>query len=196
MVVLDEAQILGQNAIDDMIPATNQAPEPADLLHRHPAEAEGPVRGVRQPPAGGDLRRVEDTLYIEFSADEDADPKRPRAVGEGEPVLPAPHTSTRAMLRMKKNLGAASFLREGWASGTRRPRLVCSRPAPGRVAHRRGRESPDARRPDAAFGIAADLDQTWLSLGAVSDDEIPHLAATLRPASTPSGSTSSRRSSG
>jgi hypothetical protein len=34
--------------------------------------------------------------------------------------------------------------------------------------------------PPAALGIAADLDQTWLSLGASSDGERPHLGAVLR----------------
>jgi hypothetical protein len=77
VVVLDEAQILGQNAIDDMIPATNQAENPLIFYIGTPPKPSDPSEvfvNLRQEAIDGES---DDTLYIEFSADPDAEPTRP-----------------------------------------------------------------------------------------------------------------------
>jgi hypothetical protein len=174
VVVLDEAQILGQNAIDDMIPATNQAENPLIFYIGTPPKPSDPSEvfvNLRDEAISGES---EDTLYIEFSADEDADPKDREQWAKANPSYPH-RTTARAMLRMVKNLGMASFLREGlgiWDSQTAAG--VFSTGAWARCGTTEPPGDP------ASFGIAADLDQSWLSLGAASDTETPHLAATLR----------------
>ena len=174
IVVLDEAQILGQNAIDDMIPATNQAENPLIFYIGTPPKPSDPSEvfvNLRHEAISGES---DDTLYIEFSADPDADPNDREQWAKANPSYPH-RTSARAMRRMMKNLGLASFLREGlgiWddkaAAG------VFSVGAWARCA-----SSADPGEP-VALGVAADLDQTWLSLGAVSGDEPRHVGAVSR----------------
>jgi hypothetical protein len=174
IVVLDEAQILGQNAIDDMIPATNQAANPLVFYIGTPPKPSDPSEvfvNLRQEAIDGES---DGTLYLEFSADEDADPKDREQWAKANPSYPH-RTPARSMMRMLKNLGIGSFMREGlgiWdpkASGG-----VFSIGAWSRCFTEDPPGSP------AAFGVAADLDQSWLNLAAVSDDEVPHLAASFR----------------
>src|SRR5690625_1784383 len=112
VLVLDEAQILTEKAMEDMVPATNAAPN-------------GLVLMMGTPPRPGDpgevftSRRIDalsgddtDTLYVEFSADKKANPDDREQWKKANPSLPGRTTET-AFLRMKKLLGSVeSFLRE------------------------------------------------------------------------------------
>lgn len=175
IVVFDEAQILTQNAIDDMIPATNQAANPLILYigtPPKPSDRGDVFINLRAEALSGES---DDTLYIEFSADENADPADREQWAKANPSYPH-RTSARAMMRMKKNLGPESFLREalGIWDGTQTVGVFSS----GSWA-RCARGVPE-RRDVLALGVAADLDQVWLSLGAVIAGETPHLGSVLR----------------
>lgn len=112
VLVLDEAQILTEKAMEDMVPATNAAPN-------------GLVLMMGTPPRPGDpgevftSRRIDalsgddtDTLYVEFSADKKANPDDREQWKKANPSFPGRTTET-AILRMKKLLGSVeSFLRE------------------------------------------------------------------------------------
>lgn len=121
--VFDEAQILSEKALEDMVAATNQSrqesgallffmgtpPRPADpgeefASRRRAALA---VKGDREGVAvGGDM------LYAEFSADEDADPDDPVQWAKANPSFPV-FTSVEAMKRLRANLrNEGSFRRE------------------------------------------------------------------------------------
>lgn len=174
VVVFDEAQILTQNAIDDMIPATNQASNPLIIYigtPPKPSDRGDVFVNLRTEALAGES---DDTLYVEFSADEDADPNDREQWAKANPSYPL-RTSLRAMLRMKKNLGSESFLREalGIWDGTATVGVFGS----GSWARRATTDSPPA---PAALGIAADVDQVWLSLGAASVGDKPHLGSVLR----------------
>jgi hypothetical protein len=174
VVVFDEAQILTQNAIDDMIPATNQAENPLIVYigtPPKPSDRGDVFINLRAEALSGES---DDTLYIEFSADEDADPGDREQWAKANPSYPA-RTSARAMLRMKKNLGAESFMRE--ALGIWDGNAVVGAFSSGSWGRRSTLASPG--RP-VALGVAADVDQVWLSLGAASGDEVPHLGSTHR----------------
>lgn len=174
VVVFDEAQILGQRAVDDMIPTTNQAENPLIFYIGTPPKPSDPSEvfvNLRQEAIEGES---EDTLYIEFSADEDSDPRDREQWGKANPSFPH-RTPARSMARMLKHLGLASFLREGL--GIWDPQTAAGVFSTGAWGRCSTTEEPGA---PAAFGVGADLDQSWLSLGAVSDDEVPHVAATLR----------------
>lgn len=111
--VFDEAQILTERALDDMLPAMNASPnalalftgtpprpiDPGEVFGRLRAEAieAGPGRG--------------DSLYIEFSADEDASPDDPAQQAKANPSFPH-RTSPDAIQRLRKQLSEDSFLRE------------------------------------------------------------------------------------
>lgn len=109
--VFDEAQILTENAIDDMVPATNTAPNPLLFFIGTPPKPTDPSEVFttkRNDALSGD---ADDTVYIEFSADEDANPDDRKQWAKANPSYPS-RTSASAMLRMKKNLTPASWMRE------------------------------------------------------------------------------------
>lgn len=112
VLVFDEAQILTENAIDDMVPTMNTATNPLLLFMGTPPKPKDPsevfTRKRAEALAGGDR----DTAYIEFGADRGADPNDRKQWRKANPSFPK-WTPAASMLRMKKNLTAESFLREG-----------------------------------------------------------------------------------
>lgn len=110
--VFDEAQILTERALDDMITATNAARNPLIVCMGTPPKPSDPseVFSMRRDEAlKGDST---DMLYVEFSADKDADSDDRRQWAVANPSYPH-RTGEAAILRMKKNLGDDSFRREG-----------------------------------------------------------------------------------
>ncbi len=111
VLVFDEAQILTENAIDDMVPATNQAPNPLLLFTGTPPKPSDPSEvfsGKRAKALAGDSDGM---AYIEFSADENADPDDPIQWGKANPSYPR-RTPAQAIQRMRENLTDDSFMRE------------------------------------------------------------------------------------
>ena len=110
--VFDEAQILTERALDDMIPATNAARNPLIVYMGTPPKPLDPseVFSIRRDEAlKGDSA---DMLYVEFGADKDADSDDRRQWAVANPSYPH-RTGEAAILRMKKNLSDDSFRREG-----------------------------------------------------------------------------------
>ena len=114
--VFDEAQILTERAMDDMVPATNQSRFPAGALlffmgtPPRPIDPSDVFTKKRQNALDGKSR---DSVYIEFSADHDADPDDFSQVAKANPSYPS-RTPREAILRMRENLPSdESFLREG-----------------------------------------------------------------------------------
>lgn len=118
MLVLDEAQILTENAMSDMVPATNAAPNGLVLLMGTPPRPKDPgevFEARRADALGGD----KDTLYVEFGADDGTDPALWQGskldwdqIAKANPSFPH-RTSKTAVLRMKKLLGSVdNFRRE------------------------------------------------------------------------------------
>ena len=112
ILVLDEAQILTERAMEDMVPATNAAPNGLVLMMGTPPRPSDPgevFAGRRAAVLDGDP----DTLYVEFSADKGANPDDREQWRKANPSFPR-RTKESAILRMRKLLGSAeSFLREG-----------------------------------------------------------------------------------
>ena len=116
VIVFDEGQRLSDKALDDMLPTQNRAKNPLFFIVGTPP----------RPTDSGEVflrKRIEalsgtsdDLLYVEFSADKDATPRDRidwTQVEKANPSFPT-HTPRAAILRMWKNLGAASFWREGY----------------------------------------------------------------------------------
>lgn len=111
--VFDEAQILTERALDDMLPAMNASPNALALFTGtpprpiDPGEVFGRMRsdalavGSGRGPAG----------YIEFSADRDASPDDPEQQRAANPSFPH-RTPAEAIQRLRKQLTEDSFLRE------------------------------------------------------------------------------------
>jgi phage terminase large subunit-like protein len=111
VLVFDEAQILTDNAIDDMVPATNQAPNPLLLFTGTPPKVSDAGEVFRDKRARALSGQSDDMAYIEFSADEDADPDDREQWAKANPSYPR-RTPELAMLRMRENLTDESFMRE------------------------------------------------------------------------------------
>lgn len=118
ILVFDEGQILTEDAMSDMVPATNAAPNGLVLLMGTPPRPKDPgevFAGRRRDALDGD----EDTLYVEFSADPTTDVMSWSkghvdwdAVRVANPSFPH-RTSKTAVLRMRKLLGSnENFKRE------------------------------------------------------------------------------------
>lgn len=105
--VFDEMQILTEKALEDMIAATNQSRHPHGALifgmgtPPRPDVDPGEEFGSRRDEAlSGD---AEDMVYIEFSADEDADPDDQEQWRKANPSFPD-RTPLESMKRLRKNL--------------------------------------------------------------------------------------------
>jgi hypothetical protein len=176
ILMFDEAQILTENALDDMIPATNTIEDALVFYAGTPPKPSNPSEAFtrfRHDAIAGDS---ESTIYIEFSADEGADPLDREQWAKANPSYPR-RTSARAILRMRKNLTPDSFMREAlgiWDS------VLIGVFTAGKWAklavdvHKHPAPAP------AALGVAADIDGVWLQLGAASVGERPHLGSSLR----------------
>ena len=111
LLVFDEAQILTESALEDMVASQNVAKNPLTILTGTPPRPKDPgevFTMARQEALSGDS---DGTLYIELSADRDGDLLDRSQWRRANPSFPH-RTSERAMLRMKKNLSEDSFRRE------------------------------------------------------------------------------------
>lgn len=124
VLIFDEAQILTENALDDMIPATNQSRQECGALllfmgtPPKPADPGEVFKRMRTEALTGE---DEDTGWVEFGADDGFEPTEApgdltsedwRQVARANPSHPE-DTPREAILRMRKKLGPDSFLREG-----------------------------------------------------------------------------------
>lgn len=116
ILVFDEGQRLTDRALDDMLPTQNRADNPLFFIVGTPPrptdDGEVFTRKRVEALAGGS----DDMVFVEFSADREDTPRDRldwQQVAQANPSFPA-HTPKAAILRMWKNLGAASFWREGY----------------------------------------------------------------------------------
>jgi phage terminase large subunit-like protein len=161
--VFDEAQILTEKALEDMVPAMNQS--------RHPAG--GLLFFMGTPPRPNDPGEVftlkrqraldgksKDIVYVECSADADADPDDMRQVEKANPSYPD-RTPREAIERMRENLPSVeSFLREGlgiWSAVTQSGVIPMSS-----WSDREDRRSVAVQR----FGVGVEVapDMEWASV--------------------------------
>lgn len=111
VLIFDEAQILTENAMDDMIPATNASPNALILFAGTPPKPTDPgevFTNLRQEALDGESDEV---LYVEIAADEGDDPDAESTWRKMNPSYPH-RTSKRSIRRMRKALSPDSFRRE------------------------------------------------------------------------------------
>lgn len=113
ILVLDEAQILTEKAMEDMVPATNAAPNGLVLMMGTPPRPADPGEVFLNRRTAALSGEDEDILYVEMSADKNANPDDRKQWAKANPSFPR-RTTESAILRMRKLLGSVeSFLREG-----------------------------------------------------------------------------------
>lgn len=164
--VFDEAQILTEKALEDMLAATNQAQNPHGALLFYMGTPPRPIdpgevfTNKRKKALSGD---ADSLVYIEFSADEDADPDDQEQWARANPSYPTrtPHES---MLRLRENLPSDDAWRRealGIWDGDQTGGAF-------QIAAWLRNATDDEPAEPACFAVAADVDQQWLSLGAAS----------------------------
>lgn len=115
VAVFDEAQILTEKALEDMVPAANQAKADGGALlffmgtPPRPSDPGEEFSNRRSRALDG---RSKNTVYVEFSADEDADPDDRVQWEKANPSYPL-RTPLESMQRMREQLtDDDSFMRE------------------------------------------------------------------------------------
>jgi hypothetical protein len=187
--VFDEAQILTDTAIDDMIPATNVSPNPLIIYIGTPPKPTDPGEVFTRHRNEALSGESHDELYIELSADDDADPLDRAQWAKANPSFPH-RTTERAMLRTWKNLAPDAWLREGlgiWNVQTGQLRHPLDRD--GWVATAL-LESPD-RSGAVAFFVTVGLDGIAVVAAAYRSaaDERPHVELARRVGAASLGAT-------
>lgn len=111
VLVLDEFQHITGRALANLAPTTNQADNPLILCAGTPPgpEVSGEAFLLRRKAAIEGIS--DDTLYVEFSADRDADPADRRQWAKANPSFPK-RTQERAFLLMRKMLSEDDYRRE------------------------------------------------------------------------------------
>ena len=104
--VFDEAQILGLKALEDMVPATNQAQNPHGALlffigtPPRPTDPGESFTSKREQALSGKSKNI---FYVEFSADPDSKPDDVKQYPIMNPSFPH-RTPMEAMERMRENI--------------------------------------------------------------------------------------------
>ncbi len=113
VLIFDEAQILSERAMEDMVPATNASPNGLVFMIGTPPRPSDPgeiFRLRREAALSGD---DPDVMYVELSADKEAGPDDRAQWRKANPSYPS-RTGEGAILRMRKLLGSVeAFKREG-----------------------------------------------------------------------------------
>lgn len=170
--VFDEAQILSLKALEDMVPATNQAQNPHGGLiffigtPPRPEDDGEAFTAKRQQALAGNVD--DDMVYVELSADDDADLMDRKQWAKANPSFPS-RTPLESMLRMRKNIpDDGSWRREAlgvWDDVSGGSRLISADQWSAT-----GVESPPAEGVKS-FGVAFSLDGLRVSVaGAMKHD--------------------------
>jgi phage terminase large subunit-like protein len=120
--VFDEAQKLGSRALAEMVPATNQATMPGGALLFFLGTPPGPdddgeefanrrSKALKRKAADQVVGVAGNVVFVEFSADEDADPDDREQWAKGNPSYPV-RTPDESIERMRENLTDDDFKRE------------------------------------------------------------------------------------
>lgn len=172
--VFDEAQILTEKALEDMVAATNQSRHPHGALLFYMGTPPRPT----DPGEAFTIRRTkalsgksDDLVYIECSADEDADPDDRAQWSKANPSYPH-RTPLPSMLRLRENLPSD----DSW----RREALgIWDKPfadGPINVAKWMGLQDPHSSAISVtAFGIDISMDRTVAAIAAAGPREDGHV---------------------
>ncbi len=116
VLVLDEAQILSESAMSDILPTQNRGEEPLTIMMGTPPKPKDNSeaylafrkRAIEAEKAGEPMDRE---AWIEFGASDDADTDDLAQLKQANPSYPQ-FTPLRAIRKLRKNLSEASFRRE------------------------------------------------------------------------------------
>lgn len=111
LLVLDEAQILSDAALGDLLPTMNRAFDPQMILMGTPPRPQDPGEAFTRLRTAALEGKPSAPLYVEFSADRNADAEDRRAWRDANPSYPH-HTPDEAIAGMQSALTTDDFRRE------------------------------------------------------------------------------------
>jgi hypothetical protein len=111
-IILDEGQIMSQSAMDDIAPTQNQAWNPQLIMMGTPPKPKDPSEIFTNFRADAIKGKSDDVLYLELSADEDAELDDVEQWKIANPTVGI-FTPLRAMRRLRRLLDDDGFRREG-----------------------------------------------------------------------------------
>ena len=160
MEIFDEAQILTVRALSNLVPITNTSPNPLIVFMGNPPKPGDPSdafeeKRTRALSAGG-------VLYVEFSADRDADPDDREQWAKANPSYPE-RTDEDAILRMRENLPTDAFRREALGIWDETATSVAIDPAKWASVESMPENLPDGGTLN--FGLDMPPDRSVLTIG-------------------------------
>lgn len=173
ILVCDEAQILTDKALDNMLATLNTSANGLPLFMGTPPTPTDPSEAFRRMRTDALSGDADDLVWIECGAEEDADPDDREAWAKANPSYPH-RTPVTSMLRLRKKLTVDSWKREGLG--------VWDSDGPG-VLPGWGRLFVDEPPPPpAAVGLSVSLDAAWGSIASADlwDDGRVNLSAVDR----------------
>ena len=111
ILVLDEGQIMSESAMENLVPSMNRAHNPMLFIMGTPPRPQDPGEMFTNKRTRALSGLSKDALYVEFSADDEADIHDREQWAIANPSYPH-HTDEDSILRMMENFGAAGFKRE------------------------------------------------------------------------------------
>jgi hypothetical protein len=161
VLMCDEAQILTDRALDNMLPTLNTSELGLAIYVGTPPRPEDPSEAFTRMRTEALSGEATDLVWIEMGADPDASPDDRKQWAKGNPSYPS-RTPAESILRMRKKLTLESFIREGMGIwDTTDPDDVL----PGWADRFLDVEPP----PVVAIGLAVSLDGGWGSIGAAGN---------------------------
>lgn len=167
-LIFDEAQILSLKALEDMVPATNQAQHPhGGLVYfmgtpPRPSDDGEAFTAKRERALSG---KSTDQVYIELSADEDADPFDSSIYPTFNPSFPH-RTPLEAMQRMLENIPDEESIRREMMGIWPPPQASGAAITPELW----GPGDPDATADGrVAFGVYVNIPRTHSAIGAATE---------------------------
>lgn len=171
VLVFDEGQILPESTLEDMGATQNVAKNPLTFVMGTPPRPKDAGEFFRLMRAEALDGESEGTLYIEFSADDDADPLDRDQWRQANPSFPR-RTSERAMLRLRKKLKSDdSWRREALGIWDKAADVVI----PSSWWETLEAEGPSDDTPPAAMAIDASHDGALVAAGCWRIDDGSHV---------------------
>ena len=112
VLVCDEAQILTDRALDNMLATMNTAPNALPLFMGTPPKPEDPSEAFHRMRKDALSGESTDIVWIECGADEKSNPDDRKQWAKANPSYPH-RTPLTSMLRLRKKLTNPSWMREG-----------------------------------------------------------------------------------
>lgn len=159
VLVCDEAQILTDRALDNMLATMNTSENALPMFMGTPPKPDDPSEAFKRIRADALSGDSSDLVWIECGADEKADPDDRKQWAKANPSFPH-RTPLSSMLRLRKKLTVESWMREGLGVWDSDELHVFNMDAWSRLA------KPEAE-PPARVALVVDVspDRKWSCIG-------------------------------